>query len=191
MTPAEGITQALAVADIAHDPDVLEAFYRQHLEQVLRFVARRTTDPETAADLTADVFLAAIDSSHRYRADSGTPAAWLYGIARHVVSGHHRSAYRGARAIARFRAREWLNDDATERLAARIDAERDARAVFEALADLPKGQRAVVELVAVDGLGLGEAAQALGISPTNARVRYHRARRRLTQAVPTIIEVIS
>lgn len=191
MTPAADTTQAFAVADIGHDPDALEAFYRQHLEQVQQFVARRTADPETAADLTADVFLAAIESSHRYRADSGTPAGWLYGIARHVVAGHYRSAYRGERAIARFRAREWLDDDATEHLVHRIDAERDARAVLEALAELPEGQRAVVELVAVDGLTLSEAAQALGISATNARVRYHRARRRLTQVVPNIIEVIS
>jgi RNA polymerase sigma-70 factor (ECF subfamily) len=79
--------------------------------------------------------------------------------------------------MARVRARGWLDDDATEHLVHRIDAERDARAVLEALAELPEGQRAVVELVAVDGLTLSEAAQALGISSTNARVRYHRARR--------------
>lgn len=188
---AVGGTPAFAVADIGHDPDALEVFYRQHLEQVRGFIARRTADPETAADLTADVFLAAIDSSHRYEPDLGSPAGWLYGIARHVVANHHRSAYRRARATARFRAREWLDDEATEHLVARIDAERKARAVFEALADLPEGQRAVVELVAVDGLRLDEAAQALGISPTNARVRYHRARRRLTQTVPNIVEVIS
>lgn len=47
------------------------------------------------------------------------------------------------------------------------------------MAALPERQRAVVELVAMDGLSLTEAAAALGITAGNARVRYHRARRRL------------
>lgn len=185
------MTSASAVAAIGHDPDALEAFYREHLEGVQRFIARRVSDPQDAADLTAEVFLAAIDCSHQYRSDFGAPAAWLYGIARHVVAGHYRSAGRAVRASTRIRARDWLDEDATERLAAKIDAERNARSLYKALADLPERQRAVVELVVVDGLGLGEAAKALGISSTNARVRYHPARKRLAQAVPTVLEVIA
>ena len=177
------------VADIGHDPDALEAFYRAHLEQVQRFIARRVTSPHDAADLTADVFLEAIRSCHRFRADLGNPSAWLFGIARNVVAGHHRSAGRAIRAHTRFDAREWLDDDSIERIAARIDAESTGRALLASLADLPERQRAVVELVAVDGLALTEAAVALGISPTNARVRYHRARKRLTQSIPTAFEV--
>ncbi len=49
--------------------------------------------------------------------------------------------------------------------------------------------RAVVELVAVDGLGLNEAADVLGITLNNARVRYYRARQRLTLALPSTLEV--
>jgi len=37
----------------------------------------------------------------------------------------------------------------------------------------------VLELVALDGLSAGEAGQALGIGAVAARVRLHRARRRL------------
>lgn len=180
-----------AVTDIGHDPDALEAFYRQHLEQVQRFVARRVASPYDAADLTADVFLAAIRGCHRYRVEAGPASAWLYGIARNVVAGHYRSSGRAAKAAARLNAREWLDDDAIERLAGRIDAESGSRELFLLLADLPESQRSVVELVAVDGLGLAEAAQALGITPTNARVRYHRARQRLSIALPTAFEVTS
>lgn len=180
---------APGVADIGRDPDALDTFYRAHIEQVERFVARRVTSPQDAADLTADVFLEAIESCHRYRTDRGTPSAWLYGIARHVVARHHRSAGRAARAHARFRGQVRLDDEAIECLAARIDAERDARALLESLAQLSGRQRAVFELVAVDGLALNEAADVLGITPTNARVRYHRARQHLTLALPTTLEV--
>lgn len=177
------------VADIGHDPDSLEAFYREHLERIQRFVARRVFSPADAADLTADVFLEAVRSCHRYRVDFGSPTAWLYGIARNVVASHHRSAGRAVRAHDRFSARDWLDDDSTERITDRIDAEKDARAVFASLENLPDRQRAVVELVAVDGLGLNEAGAVLGISATNARVRYHRARQRLAQSLPNVFEV--
>lgn len=177
------------VADIGCNPDAFEAFYRAHLDPVQRFIARRVTSPHDAADLTADVFLEAIRSCHRFRADLGNPSAWLFGIARNVVAGHHRSAGRSARAHSRLDARSWLDDDSIERLAARIDAESGGRALLASMADLPERQRSVVELVAVDGLALTEAAIALGISATNARVRYHRARQRLTQSIPTAFEV--
>ncbi|MFE6988946.1 sigma factor-like helix-turn-helix DNA-binding protein, partial [Streptomyces pharetrae] len=42
-----------------------------------------------------------------------------------------------------------------------------------------EGERAVLELIAVDQLTLTEAAAALGIRQVTARVRLHRARRAL------------
>lgn len=174
------------VAAIGRDPDDLEAFYREHIEAVQRFVARRVATPGDAADLTAEVFMAAIRASHDYRGDAAAPLAWLYGIARRVVASHHRSTGRALRAVARIDARELLDEDATDRIVARIDSQRAAREVYQSLRALPERQQSVVELVAVDGLSLTEAAAALGISPGHARVLYHRARRRLALALPPI-----
>lgn len=177
------------VRAIGRDPDAFEAFYREHLPWVRRFVARRVDDPHTAADLTADVFLAVVDGADSYRPAAGTPVAWLSGVARNVVADHVRRRLREARATARFRGRALLDDASLERIAERIDSERTARELYRSLASLPDSQRAVVELVAVDGLSLVEAAQALGISPGSARVRYHRARNRLQDLIPSPFEV--
>lgn len=179
------------VAAIGRDAAALEAFYREHVEAVQRFVARRVDSPEDAADLTAEVFLAAMDASRRYRGDGAGERAWLYGVARRVAAQHRRSAHRAALAHRRIDARALLDDDAVERATARIDAERATRAAYRLLDDLPERQRAVVELVAVDCLSLVEAADALGISAGAARVRYHRARTRLAAALPTPTEVVS
>jgi RNA polymerase sigma-70 factor (ECF subfamily) len=105
---------------------------------------------------------------------------------------HRRRSGRGIRAAARF-AREWpLEDDAVSRIDERLDAEAKHRELFGALDRLPGGQRAVMELVAIDGLSVTEAATALGITPLLARVRLHRARVRmaegLAEAVPVDIE---
>jgi RNA polymerase sigma-70 factor (ECF subfamily) len=53
---------------------------------------------------------------------------------------------------------------------------------------LPEGERAVLELVALDELTVAEAAAATGVRPVTARVRLHRARGKLRaelEAAPT------
>jgi RNA polymerase sigma-70 factor, ECF subfamily len=167
-------------ARIAKDPDAFEAFYREHVDAVQRFIARRVRDPYRVADLTADVFLAAIDSAPSYRPSRGKPRAWLYGVARNVVAADRRHRYRELRASGRIPDGRLLVDtDDLTRLHARLDAEAQARQLYRAMDRLPEGERAVLELVALDGLSAGEAAKTLGISPVAARVRLHRTRRLL------------
>lgn len=161
------------------DPDAFERFYREHVEAVQRFVARRVDDPYLAADLTADVFVAVIESSGSYRRSRGEPVAWLFGIARNVVADEHRRRAKELRAAARIRGRELLDEDDLAALHERIDRESAARALYRELTDLPGGERAVLELVALDGLSVAEAAAALRITAVAARVRLHRARRRM------------
>jgi DNA-directed RNA polymerase specialized sigma24 family protein len=65
------------VPSIGTDPAAFTEFYRAHVGEVTRFVTRRVADPHLAADLTAEVFLAAIDAAAGYRGSSGGPRAWL------------------------------------------------------------------------------------------------------------------
>ena len=62
---------------------------------------------------------------------------------------------------------------------ARIDAAAQSRQLYEAMDRLSEAERAVLELVAIDELTVAEAAAAIGIRPVTARVRLHRARRKL------------
>ncbi len=67
------------------DPGAFGEFYVRHETAVLGFMLRRTGEPELAADLTAETFAAALVSVRRYRPGPAPAAAWLYGIARHVL----------------------------------------------------------------------------------------------------------
>ena len=168
-------------SEIATDHAAFEAFYWRHVDAVTRFLARRIDDPHTVADLVAEVFMAVLGSAHTYRPGLGTEIAWLYGVARNVLSAERRRAYKESRLTGRMRGRRLLDSDDLTRLEERIDAERPARRAFEAMADLPKGQRAVLELVVIDQLTVTEAAMVLGIRPGAAKVRLHRARRTLQE----------
>ena len=167
------------VRRIGTDPAAFEAFYRAHIDAVERFVVRRVPDAHRAADLTAEVFLAAIESASGYRPSRGAPLAWLYGVARNVVAADRRRHGRELDAAQRFAGRRLVDQDDIARMEDRIDAEAQAGELYLALDRLSEAERAVLELVSVDGLSVRDAARALGIRPVTARVRLHRARQRL------------
>jgi RNA polymerase sigma factor (sigma-70 family) len=168
---------------IAAEPAALDSFYRHHIEAVTRFLARRTADPFAVADMTAEVFVAAIRSADDFEPGLGSERAWLYGIARNIAASERRRAAREHDARSRFAGRRLLDDDDIGRMEDRIDAEAEARHARAALAGLADDQRAVLELVAIDGLSVRDAAVALGIQPGAARVRLHRARRAARSAL--------
>jgi RNA polymerase sigma-70 factor (ECF subfamily) len=164
---------------IGTDPDIFEAFYREHVEGLQRFIARRVGERERAADLTAEIFLAAIESAGGYRPDSGAPRAWLYGIARLVIANDVRRRSAEQERETRWRAGALLDADDAARIDARIDAASRARELHAAMSRLPESERVVLELVALDELTVTEAAAVAGVRPVAARVRLHRARRKL------------
>jgi RNA polymerase sigma factor (sigma-70 family) len=164
---------------IGADPDIFEAFYREHVEGLQRFIARRVGERERAADLTAEIFLAAIESADRYRPSDGTPRAWLYGIARVVIANDARRRDAERAREDRWRGSALLDSDDAARIDARIDAAARSRDLYAAMDRLPEAERTVLELVALDELTVAEAAAAAGLRPVTARVRLHRARRRL------------
>lgn len=173
------------VRRIGSDPDALEAFYIEHVADIRRFIARRTSDPFHAADLTADVFLAAIEACEGYDPRRGRPGAWLVGIARNVLLADGRRRAREVQVVARVSGRALLTEDAVSRAEEIIDGQRAARDLLTGLDDLPAGERAVLELVAFDGLTVTEAAEVLGVQPGTARVRLHRARHHIREIANT------
>jgi RNA polymerase sigma factor (sigma-70 family) len=186
----KGPARTLGVAQIAKDAEALEVFYREHVDAVQRFIARRVHDPYLAADLTADVFLAAIDSAQNYRPDRGTPLAWLYGVARNVVAADRRRSDREHRARRRISGRILVEPDDLAELHERIDAEAEGRRLYIAMARLSESDRAVLELVALDGLAVRDAAEVLGVAAVTARVRLLRARRSLRKQLdPSAVEM--
>ncbi|WP_331763732.1 sigma factor [Streptomyces anthocyanicus] len=109
--------------------------------RLLCYAARRSRDPHAAADLTADVFLAAIAVAKGYREGLGSPITWLYGIARNVVAAEKRRAAREWAAESQVAGHRFLDDDDIARLEDRIDIERDSVALLASIDTLPAVSR--------------------------------------------------
>jgi len=159
-----------------------EALYRANVAAVTAYFARRSADPQTVADLTADTFVQAITSFATFDPRKGTSRAWVFGIARRIYAAHCQAHSQQRSRVERLAGRRDLAPDEAGELIDRIDAERAGRALVTELTTLPAADRAVVELVDLAGLQPKEAAQVLGVSPGALRMRLMRARARLRKA---------
>ena len=149
---------------------------------VTAYFARRSAEPQTVADLTADTFVQAITSFATFDPRKGTPRAWVFGIARRIYAAHCQAHSQQRSRVERLAGRRELAPDEVGDLIDRIDAERPGRALVTRLTTLPATDRAAVELVDLAGLEPKEAAQVLGVAPGTLRMRLMRARARLRKA---------
>ena len=152
--------------------------YRENVTMIGGFFARRSTDPQTVADLTSETFARAIASLDSYQG-RGSLQAWLIAIARAVYAQHHAQLADGRAAAGRLAGQLTLADDDLDDLVDRIDAQQAGRRLLQRAADLPELERSAIELVDIAGMAPRNAARALGISPGAMRVRLFRARAHL------------
>lgn len=163
------------------EPVAFVELYRRHAEDVLRYFARRTLDPEAAAELTAETFAEAFASRARYSYVTGVNGvAWLYGIARHQLGRFFRSGRIDAAARKKIGlpARELPPED-YERIEELVDFQPLRAALAEALETLAGDQREALRLRVIDGLPYPDVAARLGCAETAARQRVSRGLRRL------------
>jgi RNA polymerase sigma factor (sigma-70 family) len=148
------------------------AFYERHERAVLAYFRRRVPTSEAAADLAAETFAQALVSRARYTPQPGAgAAAWLFGIAAHVLA---RSVRRG-RIEDRARSSIGLPPLALDdvRLAA-IDETGDDCGLVAALERLPPEQREAIRARILDDRAYPEVAARLNVSETVARKRVSR-----------------
>lgn len=147
-------------------------FYRRYAELVLAYFARRTASAEIAADLTMEVFAAALQSARRPSAAlPQSPSAWLFGIARHVLSDSYQRGRVDATIRTRLRTRAIALEDDDLR---RIDELTDEGRVLRLLEQLPETQRDAVFAYVVQERSHGEVAARMGCSDLVVRKRVSR-----------------
>ena len=162
------------------EPEAFTELYRRHAEDLLRYFARRTLDPETAAELTAETFAEAFASRANYRDQGVNGVAWLYGIARHRLGRFFRNGRVEAAARRKLGMPERdLAPQDYERIEDLIDFAPIREALVEALETLNDEQRDALRLRVIDGLGYTEVAERLKCTEQNARQRVSRGLRKI------------
>ncbi len=170
-----------------HDPDACTCMVKRFAPLVYARALQLTGDPDEAESVLQLTFIKACEALDSFAGASGL-GTWLYRIATNE----------GLMLLRRRRPHVPL-DDLAETLApadlargraawppdpqrAALDGELRAE-LGRALADLPDSLRSVVVLRDIQGLSTDEAAAQLGLSPGAVKVRLHRARLRLREAL--------
>jgi RNA polymerase sigma-70 factor (ECF subfamily) len=166
------------------DPEAFGAVYERHAEEFLGYFARRTFDPEAAAELVAETFAQAFASRSRFRDQGLGATGWLYGIARHQLSRYFRRGSVDSRARRRLGMpeREVTPED-YDRIEELVDFERVGRAIGQAFSVLSEDQREALTLRVVEGRPYREVAEALRCTEETARARVSRGLKRLATTI--------
>jgi RNA polymerase sigma factor (sigma-70 family) len=177
----DGRSDAALLLASRDDPAAFVELYRRHAEDLLRYFARRTLDPEAAAELTAETFAEAFASRTRYSYVTGVNGvAWLYGIARHQLGRFFRSGRIDATARRKIGLPEReLPPEDYERIEELVDFAPLRAALAEALESLADDQREALKLRVIDGLPYPDVAARLQCAEAAARQRVSRGLRRL------------
>ncbi len=174
---------ALVEAARHGDTDALALLLDRHRPLLLALCRRALGDPVLAEDATQEAMLQALPRLHSLRqAERFGP--WLAGIGLNVCRMWLRARSReGTAREARpdgdgqeARVHELRDWSAEGDPAARSEAADVARSVRQAVAGLPRGQRAAVGLVYLSGLSYAETAAHLGIEVGAVRTRLFKAR---------------
>src|ERR1700704_3822487 len=169
----------LVVAARAGDHQAFEALVRATYADTYTLAYRLTGDEEDARDVVQESYLRAYRGLKRFRGDAQF-TTWLYRITANCASTH----------LGR-RARHRHDELVDEGPYAGLDPDHDPQArtegnairdrLNEALRELPPRLRAVVVLRDVYDLPHEAIAAELGISESAAKVRLHRARKKLRE----------
>lgn len=157
-------------------PGRFEQVYGEHVVGIYRFVYARVGNRPDAEDLTAQVFVRAVEQLDTTR-EPRQIAAWLYRVAQNAIADHWRAFYRLPVVGADHVAPGWEPADDIAQRPIEPDDRASAR-VQALLGTLPDRYRRVLELRFLQRLSVAETAETMGITSGNAKVLQYRALRR-------------
>jgi RNA polymerase sigma-70 factor, ECF subfamily len=177
----------------AGDEDAFLEFYRRHHGGLYRYAIHMSGSPEAAADVVQDTFLTLIRHAGKFDEEKGTPAAFLFGIARNQLRKHHEREGRYVPLSDEFGSdlpQEWSARQAhsngngrspagpvhVEGILEGLERSEMAEQLREAVLTLPDHYRGPLTLCDLEGKSYFEAAALLDCPVGTVRSRLNRAR---------------
>jgi RNA polymerase sigma-70 factor (ECF subfamily) len=155
------------------DPEAFGQLYERYVERIYNYIYFRVGSVEDAEDLTAKVFMKALNAIGGYR-HMGLPfSAWLYRIAHNQVANFHRDHSRITEIPIDQLELPALSQKMTM---PEINAlhDQEAACLLRLVQDLPDDKRELVLLKVVHDLSNQEIGAILNRSESAIKSLYHR-----------------
>ena len=156
----------------------VEAALVENHRDFLRFLVRRVGDADTAEDVLQQFCLRAVSRGSELR-QSESVIAWLYRLLRTTLVDHYRSDTTRRRREADYARMEILSNEGRD-----TELESTICACLETLLPTLKAEYAdILQRVDLQETPPREVARDLGLTPSNVRVRLHRARQAIKESL--------
>ncbi len=166
-----GMEDSELIARAKTDKDAFGQLYERYAAKIYNYIYYRTGNVADAEDLTARVFIRAMQHIGKYD-DRGVPfSAWLYRIAHNLVANWHRDRSR-RRIMSLDDVSQWrVNEDGPEKLAQLLE---DREALLAMIRRLPTDRQELLILKFVERLSNKEIGDIMGRSEGAIKSLYHR-----------------
>jgi RNA polymerase sigma factor (sigma-70 family) len=175
-SPPDFPAEAALVAQAARSPAAFVQLYRRYYPRIYNYMRYRCDDRATAEDLTAQVFERLLSKFGAYHPERGPFSAWLFAIARNLVTSHRRAIQRRP-GISIEALRGWPSSQPGPEEAA-IHHE-DQIDLLSAVSRLGERERDVLALKFAARLTNRRIAAITGLSESNVGLILHRTIYRL------------
>jgi RNA polymerase sigma-70 factor (ECF subfamily) len=174
--------EAALVALAKEDREAFGALYERYAGKIYSYVYYRTGNPADAEDLTARVFVRALQNIDSYEDRGHAFSAWLYRIAHNLVANWHRDNSRRPTIALEDLAQWRVSGNGPEDMAALLD---DRVALLDAVRRLPVDRQELLSLKFVEQLSNAEIGAIMGRSEGAIKSLYHRTLLVLRQDLQT------
>ncbi|HWS38063.1 MAG TPA: RNA polymerase sigma factor SigM [Actinoplanes sp.] len=171
----------LVRAHVDGDPHAFAELVRRHRDRLWAVAVRTVGDREEAADAVQDALLNAHRNAARFRGDAAV-TTWLHRIVVNACLDRLRRRQAHPTVPLPDGNRDDDRPSGPEPVAPAPDQDT-VLVVRDALAALPVDQRAAIVLVDVQGYGVAEAAEILGIAEGTVKSRCARGRARMAMTL--------
>jgi RNA polymerase sigma-70 factor (ECF subfamily) len=154
-----------------NDKEAFGQLYERYVTKIYNYIYYRTGNVADAEDLTARVFIRAMQHIGRYD-DRGVPfSAWLYRIAHNLVANWHRDRSR-RKIISLDDVSQWqVNEEGPESLTQLLE---DREALLATIRRLPADRQELLILKFVERLSNKEIGDIMDRSEGAIKSLYHR-----------------
>lgn len=163
------------------DTTAFEELYRSYFRRIFNFSIRKLGDPAEAEDVAQEVFAAVFSCLDRFEGKSDL-LVWIYGITRNILNNRLRR-----RGGVRLVSLEEIPADANPvdlGPGPAAEARETLSRIQEAIEELPKDQRKILELRHSRRLAIRKIAVIMDRSEDAVKSSLYRARRALASRLP-------